>query len=170
MSGFLVNVADLAHRPGARRHEWIRGRLGGFRVVGSAVPAGSEVVVDALLESVSDGILATGTVTGPWRAECRRCLAAVAGEVTVPFTELYEEHPRDGESYPLRHDHIDLAVLAREALLLELPLAPLCAEGCRGLCPQCGADRNQTSCQCAVEEADPRWAALEGLRLDVEGN
>ncbi len=170
MSGFLVNVADLSHRPGARRHEWIRAELGGLRVVGSAVPSGSEVVVDTVLESVSEGILATGTVTGPWQAECRRCLAAVAGEVTVAFTELYEEHPRDGESYPLRHDHIDLGVLAREALLLELPLAPVCAEGCRGLCPSCGTDRNRTSCDCAVMAPDPRWAALDGLRLDVEGN
>ena len=51
----------------------------------------------------------------------------------------------------------------RDAIVLELPMAPLCREDCRGLCPQCGADRNEAECGC-VAPRDPRWANLDVLR------
>jgi uncharacterized protein len=161
---FLVNVADLVHRPGAHRRERVAAPIDGLRVVDASVPRGAEVVVDTLLEWVSDGILASGVASAPWTGECRRCLGPVGGELRVEFRELFTGSPTDGESYPLRADHIDLGPLAREALLLDLPLAPLCADACLGLCPTCGADLNRGACQCATEAVDPRWAALDALR------
>jgi uncharacterized protein len=163
---FLVNVADLLHRPGAHRHERVSGRVGGLRVVDASVPPDAEIVVDTLLEWVTEGVLATGTAAAPWAGECRRCLRPVGGELAVDFRELFEDTPREGESYPLRGDHIDLAPLAREAVLCDLPLAPLCVEDCRGLCPTCGIDLNQGACNCAEAPLDPRWAALDVLRAD----
>ena len=70
---------------------------------------------------------------------------------------------RDEEAYPLAGDELDLEPLARDAVLLELPLAPLCAEDCRGLCPTCGANRNTEPCACP-RPVDPRWSALDALR------
>ena len=145
--GLVVLVADLLHRPGARRRVQQSGTMDSLRVVGSTVPARAEVSVDATLEWVSDGLLATGVATGPFEAECRRCLSVVRGEVEARFQELFEFEAREGESYPIRGDHIDLGPLAREVLLLELPLAPLCREACQGLCPRCGADLNAGPCQ-----------------------
>jgi len=142
----------------------VSGSLGGLAVVGTAVPDGAEVVVDTLLAWVTDGLLATGTVHAPWTGECRRCLGPVSGQLAVEFCELFEDTPRDGESYQLRLDTIDLAPLAREAILLDLPLAPVCAPDCAGLCPVCGADLNDGPCGCAPASVDPRWAALDVLR------
>ena len=159
-----MNVADLVHRPGARRRELVSGHLAELRVVGTTVAARADIVVDALLEWVTEGILATGAVSAPWQGECRRCLADVHGDVRVRFQELFEPEAREGESYPLRHDHVDLEPLARETLLLELPLAPLCRETCLGLCPVCGADLNLAPCGCTPDAGDPRWAALDELR------
>ena len=159
-----MNVADLVQRPGARRRERLQGRLGALRVVDSAVPADSTVSVDALLEWVKEGVLASGSVSAPWVGDCRRCLGPVTGEVTVDFQELFEERPREGESYRLGHDSIDMEPLVREALLLDLPLAPLCSPGCAGLCPSCGADLNLGPCGCPPPTADARWAALDVLR------
>jgi uncharacterized protein len=88
----------------------------------------------------------------------------VSGELAVEFCELFEESPRDGESYQLRLDTIDLAPLVREAIMLELPLAPVCSPDCQGLCPTCGADLNDGPCGCAPTSGDPRWAALDVLR------
>jgi uncharacterized protein len=164
MGAFDVNVADLLHRPGARRRERMSGYLGALNVMDTAVPPRADVVVDTLLEWVTEGVLATGTVDAPWHGRCRRCLEEVHGAVHVPFQELFEASPRDGESYPLRHDHIDLEPLAREALLLELPLAPLCREECHGLCGACGADLNVDPSHTHEEDRDPRWAALDQLR------
>ena len=169
MKPFVVNIADLVNRPGARRRERVEGRLGApIKVVDTRVRADAPVVVDTLLEWVSDGLLATGTVQGAWEAPCRRCLQPVSGDVLVEFQELFEPNPREGETYPLGHDRIDLEPLARESLTLDLPLAPLCAEDCRGLCPTCGADLNQGDCDCPPADADPRWAALDVLLRDPE--
>ncbi len=58
---------------------------------------------------------------------------------------------------------LDLNELLREQFYLALPMKPLCREGCLGLCPQCGADRNTTSCDCRTDWQDPRFAALKTL-------
>ena len=167
MKPFVVNVADLVNRPGARRRERVEGRLAApVKVVDSELRADVPVVVDVLLEWVSDGLLVTGTVEGAWEAPCRRCLNPARGDLRVEVQELFEADPRDGESYRLGHDFADLEPLAREALTLDLPLAPLCSEDCRGLCPTCGADLNLGDCDCPPPAADLRWAALDVLRSE----
>ena len=169
MKPFVVNVADLVNRPGARRRERIEGRLpGAAQVVDTRIRTEVPVVVDTLLEWVSDGLLATGTVEGAWDAPCRRCLKPAKGDLRVEFQELFEPRPREGESYRLGHDSIDFEPLAREALTLDLPLAPLCTEDCRGLCPTCGADLNMGDCDCPPVTSDLRWAALDVLRLSAD--
>ncbi len=169
MKPFVVNVADLVNKPGGRRRERLEGRVGGaVTVVDTSIRPEVPVVVDTLLEWVSDGLLATGTVAGGWEGPCRRCLKQVRGELTVDVQELFEAEPREGESYRLQHDRIDLEPLAREALTLDLPLAPLCTADCRGLCPNCGADLNLGDCGCPPPGRDLRWAALDVLRSESE--
>ncbi len=75
---------------------------------------------------------------------------------------------RDEDAYPMTGNDLDLEPMARDAVLLELPLAPLCAPDCRGLCPQCGANRNLGDCECAPAR-DPRWSALDALRGAGDG-
>ena len=169
MKSFVVNVADLVNKPGARRRERVEGRLPGpIIVVDTSLRTEHPVVVDALLEWVSDGMLATGTVEGAWEGPCRRCLRPVQGTLNVEVQELFEPMHRDGESYQLGNDRVDLEPLARESLILDLPLAPVCSEDCRGLCPACGADLNAGDCGCPPATADVRWAALDVLRLSGE--
>ncbi|HET7488963.1 MAG TPA: DUF177 domain-containing protein [Acidimicrobiales bacterium] len=163
-SPFVVGVGPLLRVPGDRRREVRRGPLPGLAVTGAAVPDDAEVEVDVMLDGVPGGVVATGTVTAPWRGQCRRCLADAGGTVAVEVREVFEEAGDPEQTYPLRGDRIDLAPLARDAVLLELPLAPLCRDDCSGLCPVCGADRNQAPCACDPTAGDPRWAALDALR------
>ncbi len=163
MRPFLVNVADLVHKPAARRRERLRGTLPGLKVGVAEVPAADPVDVETTLEWVTDGLLAGGSISAPWRADCQRCLGPAQGRIDFEFRELFERQPRDGESYRLGQDSIDMEPLVREAIMLELPLVPLCREGCAGLCPTCGADLNQGPCGCLPPGVDPRWAALEGF-------
>ena len=107
------------------------------------------------LEWVTDGLLASGTISAPWRAECTRCLGPAEGHVDFEFRELFEKVPREGESYRLGHDSIDMEPLVREQVLLELPLVPLCAADCQGLCATCGADLNQGECGCDRDRGRP---------------
>jgi len=105
------------------------------------VPEGAELALDVQLARVSDGVLVTGAVRAPLVAECARCLDPFAATAEVRFTELFahEASDDDADGYLLDGDLLDLEPALRDALVLELPLAPLCAEDCPGLCSECGA-------------------------------
>lgn len=163
-SPFLVPVASLLKSPGSRQPELVRGPIPDLVITSSAVPAGAEIVVDVVLESLLGGaVMVQGTVSAPWAGDCTRCLQPAVGEVEVAVREIYESDGDGEEVYPLSGAQVDLEPLARDAVLLELPLLPLCREECQGLCPTCGADLTQGDCGCERENIDPRWAALETL-------
>jgi uncharacterized protein len=85
-----------------------------------------------------------------------------------PATELSSEEDRevkeeDLETSYYRDDHVDLNELLREQFYLALPMKPLCRDDCRGLCPECGANRNTDACACEPAWEDPRLAPLKRL-------
>jgi uncharacterized protein len=164
--GLTVGVADLLSRPGSTRHEHLESALDGLQVLGSHVPEGGVVSLDLELQSLNDGIVAKGKVRAPWVGECRRCLKPVASTLVTDVLEIFEDEPTDGETRALDHDRIDLEPVAREAVLLELPLAPLCQDDCAGLCAECGADLNTVDCGHGDEAADDRWSALKDLKFE----
>jgi uncharacterized protein len=161
---FVVHVAKLRRVLGTRWHEVRSGPIADLACLGTVVPAGADVRADVTLEAIAGGITVAGEVTAPWAGECRRCLRPASGTLHVPVRELYT-HDGDGEdAYRLEADEVDLEPLVRDAVLLELPMAPLCDDGCQGLCPVCGVNRNEGSCSC-VAPRDERWAALDQLRV-----
>ena len=165
---FLVQVAALRKQNGATRVERREGLIPGLGAVSVTVPDDEPVVLDVTLASYPGGITADGTVAAAWQGECRRCGGPVGGRVVARVSERFAPAggtERDEEAYPLSGDELDLEPLARDAVLLELPLAPLCREDCAGLCPTCGANRNTESCECAPP-TDVRWAVLDALRDD----
>jgi uncharacterized protein len=170
---FVVHVARLRRAPGTRWHEARRGlfdpteALAPVRSTDSAVPLGAEAEADVFLQSFDGGVMVTGTVRAPWEGVCGRCTTPVGGELEARVRERFCE-PVNGRlddemAYPIVDDELDLGPMLREAIVLELPLAPLCGPECAGLCPYCGVDRNTESCGC-VAPVDPRWANLDVLR------
>lgn len=129
-----------------------------------------DVTVDLLATSNIDGVVVDGTITMPWRAPCRRCLAEVVGTARIDVDEVYQDPSdvsvADDDAFPIEGDQIDLVPAVREALLLELPDDVLCRDDCAGICPVCGIDRNQGTCDCDTTVRDERWAALADLELD----
>jgi uncharacterized protein len=164
----LVNVAELLRHPASRQEVHVEVPSEGLSVLDSVVPAAAPIDVDVVLESLSDGIVATGRVSAPWEGACRRCLGAAGGTLDVLVRELYQPPPHSDDAFPIEGDQLDLEPLVREALLLELPLAPLCRADCAGLCPECGADRNEVDCGHQLVAHDPRWDALDQLRGRLE--
>ncbi len=166
---FIVSSAALRKQVATSRHEHRRGSIPGLAALGVIVPDEADVDVDLTLSSYPGGIMAVGTVTAPWTGECRRCGGPVSGTVVSSVQERFAPAGGSGgdeDAYPLSGDELDLEPLARDAVMLDLPLAPLCSPSCLGLCPRCGANRNLADCQCPPE-MDPRWAALDSL-LDPE--
>lgn len=170
MSPWTVDVArELSRRPGTMK-PWVRDVPApadfGLEVIG--VPAGEPIHLDLRLESVVEGVLASGSVIADVVGECSRCLGPVTDHVEVDLTELYAypdsvtDETTDSEDVSrIVDEKIDLEPAVRDAVLLELPNAPLCSEDCPGVASPddeawvfvpAGTDR---------ERIDPRWAALQ---------
>lgn len=164
---FAVHVTTLRKVPGSAMDVVREGPIPGLVVGDAAVPEDAVLSVAAEVAWASgDGFVVTADVAAPWVGTCRRCLGEARGEVRTHVREVYEEGSDGEETYALRGDEVDLTPLVRDAVLLGLPAAPLCKEGCEGLCPTCGADRNEGSCGCDEQPRDPRWAGLDALRGD----
>lgn len=166
-SPFVIGVTTERRNPGVQRRVRAAGPLAGLGTSAAAVPDDAEVVAEVAVEAMTDGrVTATGTVRAPWAGECRRCLERVEGDVEVEVQEVFEPHPsEDAETYRLDGEELDLEPMVRDAILLALPLAPLCREGCAGPDPD---DHPVVAGDATAEddEGDPRWAALEELRFD----
>ncbi len=104
----------------------------------ASIPEGSELELEVQLEGVTEGVLVTATVQAPLAGECARCLEPVSSTTQVRFRELFGYEANEEGGYLLDGDLLDLEPALRDALVLELPLAPLCAADCPGLCVECG--------------------------------
>jgi uncharacterized protein len=170
----VVGIADLRRSPGTRRRCEREVLLTGLGITTAIVPAGAEIGVDLTLETMLPGLVATGTITVPWEGECRRCLGPVRAETIVEVREIFDPQPIDGETYPLGEDLVDLEPMIRDAVLLALPLAPLCGPDCLGPAPDLfptGSAEDPVSTQSDTGPvADPRWAALADLNFDSAGD
>jgi uncharacterized protein len=160
-----VDVRDLVDHPGASRTVHVDEAVDGLRLELAAVPDDAPIHADLLLESVVEGILVSGPVSGRVSLSCARCLRTFDDGFGVRVRELFARGARPGDDeYPLSPSgEIDLEPMVRDAVLLSMPFSPLCRPDCQGLCERCGGDRNLGECTCGPEPADPRWAALDGL-------
>lgn len=171
---FVVSTAELFRHRGVRHPVTVAGPLAGL-VLSTSRLTDDDVVGDLVLEAQGDAVTVTGTITGGWTGECRRCLEATGGAVTVEVTEVFEPHPVEGETYALGREEIDLEPLVREALALALPVAPLCDETCPGPDPRDHPVMVESGDEAGgagddgpdgAPSGDPRWAALDALRFD----
>jgi uncharacterized protein len=136
-----------------------------LRVELAGVPEGAEVDLDVRLEAVHEGVLVTGTASAPVVGECARCLEPLTSEVEASFQELYRYEPSPEEDEDdvllLDGDLLDLEPVLRDAVVLALPLAPLCSDDCAGLCPDCGVRLADAGPGHQHEDAVlPEWEAL----------
>jgi uncharacterized protein len=133
------------------------------------VPEDADIEVEGVLEAIEGGITLLGHLRAPWVGACRRCLDDVTGDLDVELSEVFEARPTPGETYPIDGDDIDLEPVVRDAVLLHLPLAPLCREDCRGPAPEALPVVVEGDTQEGEEpRGDPRWAALDVLREDPD--
>jgi uncharacterized protein len=138
------------------------------------VPAGADLELEVQLEGVTEGVLVTASVTGPLAGECARCLEPFTAELKVSFQELFVRDGRDEpaeaeaeDSYRLDGSGLlDLEPALRDAIVLELPLSPLCEETCQGLCVECGVRLADAEPGHRHEQHGGMWDALKDFRAD----
>ena len=175
-SPLVLDTRELPRRPGAMRtvQRVVPAPSDlGLELLG--VPDGADLSLDLRLESVSEGVLVSGTVSGPVSGECSRCLRSISDSVVVPVQELYayehsttDETTDEDEVGRLQGDLIDLEPAVRDTVVLALPTNPLCRDDCLGLCPECGTPLDELPEGHTHEQVDPRWAALSRLTREEE--
>jgi uncharacterized protein len=141
----------------------------GWRVELIGVAAGAPVHLALRLESVMEGVLVSGEVDVPVVGSCARCLEPVEDTLELDVQELFayagsttEATSEEDEVRRVEGDLLDLEPVVRDAVVLALPLAPVCDEDCRGLCVDCGQRLDDLPPDHTHEVIDPRWAGLAG--------
>lgn len=129
-----------------------------------------------LLGNTLGEIRVKGHLAVTMEADCDRCLEAARLPLDADFDLFYRPEPEtrragdeveidEGESQIAFYEGegLRLGDILREHVLLSLPMQRVCGDGCRGICPVCGQNRNRITCGCAAKPADDRWAALKNL-------
>src|SRR5487761_1260057 len=170
---FVFDMRPLGRQPGSLRDETRTPHApDGLGSGLASVPAGAEVALDLRFEAVTEGVLVTGSAVAPLAGECARCLDPLTASMEVSFQELYRYQPDPGEDEAdeerfLDGDLLDLEPAFRDAVVLALPLSPLCREDCPGLCAECGAKLADVGPGHGHgDKVDPRWGLLAKLELN----
>lgn len=163
------HIAEDRRHPGTQRplvRDVPVDLLGSLATSTAAVPADGIVHLDATVEASGLDVVVTGEVDFPWEGECRRCLKDVTGRLATSVREVFTPDAVEGETWPVEGDAIDLGPVLHDAVLLSLPLVPLCSTECRGPDPDrfpATVEGEETS----EVGRDPRWAALDSLTFDA---
>ncbi len=163
-----VQVAELLRRPGTEKHLDLDTTPAAVGLHDERFRADEPVRVHLRLESLTDGIVVRGHLDSTWHGVCRRCALPASGPLRSEVDERYQSVVTDPDAFELTGDELDLVPMVREVLVLDAPVVPLCRDDCKGLCPHCGTDLNTGACGCAPAPADDRWAALDGLRAQLD--
>jgi uncharacterized protein len=185
IDSFQLNAYELPRRAGEmKEYELdivVKERFGVELI---AIPAGDVIEVDARLESVTEGILLSAEVYAVAKGECIRCLDPVEIVIDRRIQELYNYEPTNErgkrkkkqeesledleieDELMMDGEIMDLETPIRDAVVLSLPINPLCTQDCLGLCPDCGGKWADLPEDHAHQAIDARWASLGGLNLE----
>jgi uncharacterized protein len=130
-----------------------------------------------LLENTGGEVRVTGQITVAMEADCDRCLAKARFDIDAPFDLFYEPNSAVEGEVEIAIDEgqaeigfykgagIELEEILQEQVLLMLPMHRLCSEACQGICPICGKNRNESSCDCSAAPGDDRWSGLKQFKV-----
>ena len=167
-SPFKVNFHELPRRAGEFRQYHLE--FNAPQAIGIAlleIQKSEPLDISFKAESVDGGVLLTGEVISQARGECGRCLDPIEFDVSQKFQELFLYSSRvkevgedEDEVFSLDGDIADLEVPIRDAVILAMPINPLCQSDCLGLCSICGLKWQNLEKDHAHKASDPRWSGL----------
>jgi len=180
----LIEIKELELHPVDFREEFSPGAIDLGEEVRQRTPLTSEGRADLVEEhhgkhKVVQDIRLKGKLETSLEVACARCLEPVVLPVQRSFDLLYRPLGTDAGHEELsvtdaeaeigyyQGDGLLLEDTLREQVLLSVPLKTVCREECKGLCPLCGKNLNESACTCADELEDPRWAALKEIRTKL---
>lgn len=135
----------------------------------------NDIDLDVILDKTSTQIFLKTEINTSGNFECDRCLSLFKHHIhtsyNITYMYKYEGIPEEGEIQIIDNEenYIDISEDVRQFILLAIPIKLLCKEDCKGLCPRCGKNLNNGSCECEKDTIDPRWEVLKNL-IDKKNN
>jgi len=135
----------------------------------------STVIAQLRIEKLETEVIVSGDLAAEVKLQCSRCLKDFSSKLTIPVNVVYHpvEELKGEDKYEVSHeeldmdfysgDELDLSILLKEQLMLNIPMKPLCADLCKGICLVCGGDLNIEKCNCTITKTDPRFEGLKKL-------
>jgi len=176
----LLNIKEMEVRPQPFDRTWQPGEIdfsdSSTRQTGPLVAAGAA----ELVEHTAGHMRVRGRVIADLEADCDRCLGPAKYHVATDFDLFYQPVGSAADDDEVAVDEseveigfyelpgLELEDILREQLLLQLPMQRVCRESCKGICPVCGGNRNETDCSCASRKGDDRWKALQSLHIETD--
>jgi uncharacterized protein len=172
-----IDLANIAGTPGARGRYSVSEDVAPTANVSCVGPVTGELQV----ENTGSLLLVRGRLHAVVRLICVRCLQAFERPLDITFEEEFATGETEPDGVTMDRDEpetsamddlvLDVAELTRQQLAVNMPIASVCREECRGICPQCGQDLTRGTCECSVEPVDSRWSRLsELLQPDAKRN
>jgi uncharacterized protein len=164
-----IDLADIAGTPGARGRYSLSEDVAPTEDLLCVGPVTGEFEV----ENSGSLLLMRGKLHATVRLTCVRCLGSFVRPLDLTMEEEFATQETEPGVVTIDRDEpeacamadfvLDVSELVRQQLLLNMPMAPLCRDACQGICPNCGQNLNDGTCNCAREPADKRWAKLADL-------
>jgi len=158
-SPYVLDVGDLLTHPGEIRTVDFSAPLD---VQLDSARSSGPVAIRARLEGLTNGVFMVGSATAPLSLVCNRCLVEWDEEVQAELRQLFTTD-LDEDGYGIDDNSLDTSGLVHDEVMLAIPLAPVCRDGCQGICATCGADLNTAPCGGHDETEASPFAALRDL-------
>lgn len=163
-----LNVATELKLAGRVSHASLAEELPVTEVGGRSIVLTEPVRVEVDYSFDGEGFILKGSLKSAVRMNCTKCNEEFVEPFTVDFSERFlrvsEEEAEELECYTFAGETLDLDKMVFDLILLNVPMYGVCRPGCKGLCPVCGANLNNTQCSCSQTDDSNPFAALLGLK------
>ena len=158
----VLDLSDLLKKKYLKKDLDITVQENGFYDGSEYISFKSPINLKGKLSLVGDVIELNGIITTTLELQCSRCLSNFAKDVEVQIEEkLSTMENKDDDYIFIKGDVIDITEIIENNIIVSLPIRRLCSDECKGLCPQCGMNLNNSSCSCGDIDVDPRLAKLK---------
>lgn len=167
-----INIATVMKNDGASLPFGGSVDLGVVEFCGSTLEFKEPPTVSGIIQNLGGTIEITGEVSGSYVTQCSRCVQACTVALSAELDERVEDDfsDADGECLSLKGNILDISGAVEAAIFGAIDTQPLCDEACKGLCPVCGANLNESECNCDTTVYDPRFAIFRKLMQRGEEN
>lgn len=163
-----LNAAAELKLPGKIGHALLCEELPTMELLGRKIVFAEPVTVDVQWTFDGEGFAVSGVLSSSERMNCTRCNEEFTEAFSIDFKERFlkvnDEEAEELECYVFEGETLSLDKMVQDLILLNAPIYGVCRPDCKGLCPVCGANLNNTQCSCQRDDDDGPFAALKGLK------